>query len=174
MTKREQLDALCMDMLAHDVGDPKRIQHFLKVEAFAALIGRGERVDEHTQFIIEAVGYVHDIGIRIAEEKYGYQNGKLQQELGPDVARTILLQNGFSGEDTNRICWLIAHHHMYDAITDMDHQILIEADFLVNLYEDGLERTVAQKVYDRIFKTETGKSLFYKMFLSDRGFELSD
>ena len=62
MTQREQLDALCMDMTAHDIGDPKRIQHFMKVSAFAALIGRMEAVDEHTLFILEAVGYIHSHG----------------------------------------------------------------------------------------------------------------
>ena len=45
MDRRKQLDALCADMTAHDVGDPKRIQHFVKVSAFAALIAREEGLD---------------------------------------------------------------------------------------------------------------------------------
>jgi len=45
MTDREQLDNLCLDMITHDAGDPKRIQHFMKVAAFAVLIGRKECVD---------------------------------------------------------------------------------------------------------------------------------
>ena len=36
---KQQLDDLFMDMIAYYDGDPKRIQHFLKVHAYAKLIG---------------------------------------------------------------------------------------------------------------------------------------
>lgn len=165
MTKQEQLDALCMDMILYNAKDPKRVQHFMKVAAFAALIARGERVDAHTQFLLEAAGYVHDIGIRVAEEKYGYQNGVLQQELGPDAVRPLLLKNEFEDGDVERICWLIAHHHTYSNINGIDYQILVEADFLVNLYEDQTDKKTIENVYERIFKTKTGKLLCQQMFL---------
>ena len=35
-----------------------------------------------------------------------------------------------------RICYLIGHHHTYDKIDGTDYQILVDADFLVNLYEE--------------------------------------
>ena len=173
MTQREQLDALCLDMTAHDIGDPKRIQHFMKVSAFAALIGRMEAVDEHTLFILEAVGYIHDIGIRIAEETYGYQTGELQERLGPPAARKMLENNGFEQGDTDRICWLIAHHHSFNNIEGIDYQILVEADFLVNLMERGSDRETCLITYEKIFRTETGKKLCRLMFLEDRGFDMS-
>lgn len=165
MTKREQLDALCMDMVTYNAGDPKRVQHFMKVASFAALIGRGEEVDEHTEFILEAAGYVHDIGIRVSEEKYGYQNGTTQQELGPDAARPLLKQNGFEDGDIEQICWLIAHHHTFSGIDGTDYQILVEADFLVNFYEDNSDIRAVENAYGRIFKTKTGKKLCQSMFL---------
>ena len=40
-----QLDQLTLCMMEHDRGDPRRIQHFLKVHALARLIGRGEGLD---------------------------------------------------------------------------------------------------------------------------------
>ena len=163
--ERKKLDMLCMKMTAHDVGDPRRVQHFMKVSSFAALIGRLEGLDEHTLFVLEAAGLVHDIGIRPAEEKYGYENGQLQQELGPDAARPMLLDCGFDEAETERICYLIAHHHMYDNIDGADYQILIEADFLVNLYENHSGRDAVQHVYDTIFKTAAGKELCRLMFL---------
>ena len=46
----------------------------------------------------------------------------------------------------------------------MDYQILIEADFLVNLYEDKAGRNEIKSVYERIFKTDTGKEIFQNMF----------
>jgi len=165
---RSQLDTLCLAMTAHDAGDPKRIQHFMKVSAFAALIARGEGLTEEQVALLTAVGYVHDIGIRVAEERLGYQNGKLQEELGPEPAREMLRACGASPEETERICWLIVHHHTYREIEGIDHQILIEADLLVNLYEDGVDRAVAQTVYEKSFRTETGKTICRRMFLSER------
>lgn len=56
----EKLDALRMRMIEWERGCPKRVQHFLKVNQFAEAIGMGEHVDEHTLFILRALGYVHD------------------------------------------------------------------------------------------------------------------
>ena len=42
-----------------------------------------------------------------------------------------------------RVKYLIAHHHTYDAIDGIDYQILVEADFLVNILEDGLAKEAA-------------------------------
>ena len=51
-------------MIRHDQGDPRRIQHFLKVHSFAKYIGECEGLDKHTQLILETAALVHDIGIR--------------------------------------------------------------------------------------------------------------
>ena len=45
--------------------------------------------------ILEAAAYVHDIGIKVAEEKYGKCTGKLQEQEGPAVAREMLEKLGF-------------------------------------------------------------------------------
>ena len=81
-------------MINYDNGDPKRIQHTTKVHAYASLIGIGEGLDEDTQFILESAALVHDIGIRASEKKYGHQNGKLQEQEGPAVARALLTHIG--------------------------------------------------------------------------------
>ena len=51
------------------------------------------------------------------------------------------------------------HHHTYTNIDGMDYQILVEADFLVNLYEDSVPKAAAQNALDKIFKTQTGKTI---------------
>ena len=63
-----------------------------------------------------------------------------------------------------RICYLIGHHHTYTNMDGMDYQILVEADFLVNLYEDDANRHAIQKAYDNIFRTDTGKQIFAQMY----------
>ena len=164
---REKLDALCMDMMNHDWGDPKRIQHFLKVSSFCTLIGRAEGCSEEELVLLEAVGYVHDIGIRVAMDLYGKQTWALQEELGPEPARELLTKHGFPAEMIDRICFLVGHHHTFTNIQGRDYQILVEADFLVNLYERGVNREVIQKTYDDIFKTETGRKICEVMLLRE-------
>jgi hypothetical protein len=63
-----------------------------------------------------------------------------------------------------RICYLVGHHHTYNDIQGMDYQILVEADFLVNLYEDNIPKAGIANAYAKIFKTKTGKDLCEKMF----------
>ena len=167
---KQQFDDLFMDMIAYYDGDPKRIQHFTKVHSYARLIGIGEELDDASLFILEAAAYTHDIGIRVAEEKYGRCDGKLQEQEGPIIAQKMLSQLGFENYIVERICFLIGHHHTYDNIDGLDYQILVEADFLVNLYEDDAGNRAIDKAYKRIFKTETGKKIFRLMF----GYEEED
>ena len=136
----------------------------------ARLIGIGEELDDASLFILEAAAYTHDIGIRVAEEKYGRCDGKLQEQEGPIIAQKMLSQLGFENYIVERICFLIGHHHTYDNIDGLDYQILVEADFLVNLYEDDAGNRAIDKAYKRIFKTETGKKIFRLMF----GYEEED
>jgi len=171
---REILDRLCMEMIDHDRRDPKRIQHFMKVHAFAALIARREELDEHLTFIIEAASYMHDIGIHKAEALYGRCTGALQEELGPGEAEPILRRLGFDVEDIERICYLIGHHHTYTNIQGMDYRILIEADFLVNMYEESYKSNAVQNVYEKIFVTETGRKICRELFLDERNQEYKE
>ena len=145
--------------------DPARIQHFVKVHSFAKLIGEEEHLDEKLLYILEAAAYVHDIGIRPAEAKFGRCDGKLQEQEGPAEARKLLTDMGiFSEAQIERICWLVGHHHTYDSITGIDYQILVEADFLVNVYEDNLPADAIRKVREKIFKTSVGRALLETMF----------
>lgn len=74
---------LLQEMIQYYSGDPKRIQHFIKVHSFAKLIGEIEQLDSTTLQILEIAAIVHDIGIKVAEEKYGRCDGKLQEQEGP-------------------------------------------------------------------------------------------
>lgn len=151
-------------MIKYYTGDPKRIQHFTKVHSYSKLIGELEGVDKETQFILETAAVVHDIGIKVCEEKYGACGGKLQEQEGPEIARHMLNGLGFGQAVVNRVCYLVGHHHTYTEIDGMDYQILVEADFLVNMYEDNLSSEAVKNAYDNIFKTESGKKICKNMF----------
>ena len=156
---------LALAMIDYNNGDPKRIQHTTKVHAYASMIGRIEGLDEETLFILESAALVHDIGIRASEQKYGHQNGKLQEQEGPAVARDMLTRlGGYSERQIERICWLVGHHHTYNVCEDLDYQILIEADFLVNLYEDNESPHAIRAVRKNIFRTGSGTKMLETMF----------
>ncbi len=155
---------LSQSMIDFDKGDPKRIQHFLKVHSFAKLIGEGENLDKKTLFILESAALTHDIGIKPAEEKYGRCNGKLQEQEGPAPAREMLTALKFEEDVIDRVCFLIAHHHTYNQVDGADYQILLEADALVNLFEDGISAAAIETALDSIFRTKTGIHLCKTMF----------
>ncbi len=160
----QSLDLLTHEMIQYYKGDPKRIQHFIKVHSFARLIGVGEKLSPDEQFQLEAAALVHDIGIRPAEEKFGSCTGKLQEQEGPEPARKLLFSLGFDSAVTERICFLVAHHHTYDEVDGLDYRILLEADFLTNLYEDGASIQTVQAALKNIFRTKTGAALCRTMF----------
>lgn len=158
------INALIGNMTLYFSGDPKRIQHFIKVYEFAKLIGISEGLKMEEQEILEIAAVVHDIGIKPAEEKYGSCSGKLQEQEGHAAAENMLRKLGYGDKIIERVKFLVGHHHTYDNITEKDYQILVEADFLVNMYEDSLSAEAIKSAYDKIFKTESGKRLCETMY----------
>ena len=163
--KEKLKETLYREMMAYDAGDPARIQHFVKVHSFAQAIGKAEKLEEEIQFILECAALVHDIGIKLAEAKYGKSDGKFQEQEGPAEAEKMMRVIGFEEAVIERVSCLVGHHHTYTNIDGMDYQILVEADFLVNIYEDNLPPEAIRKVRQTIFKTASGIELLDKMFL---------
>ncbi|HIY00698.1 MAG TPA: HD domain-containing protein [Candidatus Blautia faecipullorum] len=159
-----RLNNLCKKMIGFYRGDPARIQHFLKVHSLARLIGQEEGMDEKSLYILEAAAYVHDIGIRPALEKYGRENGALQEQEGPAEAEKMMRELGFEEKVIRRVSYLTGHHHTYSNIEGLDYQILVEADFLVNYFENHTEQENIKKSVEKIFRTETGKRIAEEMF----------
>ena len=157
-------DRVFLAMIDYFAGDPRRIQHLTKVHAFAALIGREENLDSRTLFILETAACVHDIGIRPAEAKFGKCTGALQELEGPAEAEKLLTALNFDPEVVRRVCYLVGHHHTYKNIDGPDYQILVEADFLVNLYEDRENESAVRAALSRIFRTPSGSRLCRTMF----------
>ena len=153
-------------MIAYDKGDPMRIQHFMKVHDFATTIGLLTGIDSDTQFLLETAAIVHDIGIHVSEQKYGLCNGKYQEKEGPAEARKLLTEvGGYTERQIARVCYLVGHHHTYTDIDGMDYQILVEADFLVNIYEDNLSDHAIASTREKIFKTAAGLKMLDDMFI---------
>ena len=158
-------EELIMQMTEFDGANPDLIQHFLKVHEFARVIADQEAIDEATLKILDIATILHDIAIRPCQEKYGYCNGRLQEQEGPAFARELLQEfPEVTAQETERICYLIAHHHTYENVDGMDYQILLEADFLVNAYENKMDTDSIIKFRDKVFRTFTGLNLLNTMF----------
>ena len=165
VTRMIDIEKLTALAIAYDAGDAKRIQHFIKVYAYSRLLGRREGLEEQKQNVLEAAAVLHDIGIHEAERKHGSSGGHWQEMEGPAVAAPMLQQCGADERESERVQWLIAHHHTYTAGEEKDFRILLEADFLVNAYEDGMTAEQCKTAKDRVFRTETGKQYLEEMFL---------
>lgn len=165
---RKKLNALMQAMIVYDEGDPKRIQHFIKVASLAKEIASLEDYDKHVIDLVEACGYVHDIGIHHAEEKFGYCTPKLQEEYGPALAQEMMEGLGFKEDFIERVCFIVGHHHTIPAVDGDDFQVIIEADFMVNAYEDNMSQTAIINARNHFFKTKSGISLLNAMFSLDK------
>ncbi len=158
------IEEILREAVAYDSPDINRINHFLKVYAFAKMIGEGEGLSARDQYILEAAAVLHDIGIHESEKKYGSCAGNYQETEGPVIAKDMLEKSGMDHGMAERVCYLIGHHHTYGQVDGMDYQILLEADFFVNAYESKMDTAAIREVYERVFRTGTGRKLFEEMY----------
>lgn len=107
---------------------------------------------------------MHDIGIKISLEKYDSSAGPYQEKEGPPKAKELMELHGIDKKAIDRVCYLISRHHTYSNIDGMDYQILIEADFLVNIYEGNMDKDKIISIKNNIFRTKTGIEILENMF----------
>ncbi len=150
-------------MIVYFDKDIKRINHALKVLSYARIISELEQISDDEKQIIELTAVLHDIGIKEAEMKYNSSAGKYQEIEGPSIAKEILLDMGYKKSITERVCFIIGNHHSYKKIDNIDFQILIEADLLVNIFEENYnKRTI--NLLKKYFKTQSGRKLLNLMY----------
>jgi hypothetical protein len=144
--------------------DIKRISHALKVYGFAQSLIAGEGIEGDQKQVTELAAILHDIGIKEAVRKHNSSEARFQELEGPAVAREILSGNGITGELADRVCYLVGNHHSYQKIDGPDFQILVEADFLVNIHEGYIKPDAAPTVVNSYFKTKTGRELVESIY----------
>ncbi len=156
---------ITLKMIEYFENDIKRINHALKVYGFASCIARSEKLSDQEILIVEITAILHDIGIKEAEKKYNSCGGNYQEIEGPAVARQLLQETELNSEMLERICFIIGNHHSYHKIDRLDFQILVEADFLVNIFEDEMSQNSIESVRNKYFKTQTGISMIQSMYM---------
>lgn len=159
------INEITKNMMEFFKDDVHQINHALKVYGFAKTIGKLENIPENKQFALEIAAVLHDVGIPESIKKYGSGQGKYQEIEGPPIARNILTNYNLPKEITERVCHLIGNHHSYINIDDIDFQILIEADFFVNIYENNFSKDQVLSIKDKYFKTSAGRKLIDSMYI---------
>lgn len=155
---------IARQMIAYSAGNLHDIDHFLKVFALAQIIGREEKLSEQEQLTLEAAALVHDIACPLCREKYGNTNGKYQEAEGGPLAREFLRDKGLPAPVTDRVVFLVSHHHSYTAVDGPDYQILLEADYLVNAEESGYSQENIRNTLHTLFKTAAGTALLKSIY----------
>ncbi|MGF6376545.1 uncharacterized protein M2140_001622 [Clostridiales Family XIII bacterium PM5-7] len=145
-------------------GNLHDINHFIKVWTYAKTIGELEELDCETQYILEASAIIHDIACPLCREKYGNTNGKHQEEESQPLVEKFLQDCELTAEQTARIVYLVCHHHTYIKVDGLDHQILLEADYLVNADEAKYSSENMLNAEKHIFKTASGKALLNSIY----------
>lgn len=142
----------------------KRINHAKKVMAYAEELLIKEKAD---WLIVIPASILHDVGIKISEEKYSSNAGQYQEKEGPAIARKILLKTDLPKENIDEICEIIAHHHSPGIINTQNFKVLYDSDCLANLKDEIYfqDKKKLRKIIDKMFLTNAGKELAEKLYL---------
>jgi len=143
--------------------DMKRVNHALKVAQYAEEI---LKIEGGHPLVVLGAAYLHDIGIKEAEEKYGSASAEDQEKEGKAAAEDILIKLNVQRGIVNEVCDIIGHHHHPRKTETLNFQILYEADSLVNMEENGLSKdpNKLEEIVGKNFRTVTGKKLANELF----------
>lgn len=155
---------IIIKMVKYSEGNLHDIDHFLKVYTYAKTIGEKEDLNECSQFVLEAAAVLHDIACPLCREKYGSADGRMQELEGGPLSDAFLASFNLPDEIKERIKWLVSHHHTYSDISLIEHQILLEADFIVNAGESAYSREQIVAAKGSFFRTETGITLLDNIY----------
>lgn len=158
--------AATQKMIEFSKGNIHDVDHFIKVWGLARTIGELEKLDSHTQEVLELAAVVHDIACPLCRKKYGNTIGKNQERESLPLVKKFFADLPVSRADVDRISWLVAHHHTYTNVEGIDYQILLEADFLIIAGESGYTRESIAEFRQRVFRTAAGTQLLDSMYLS--------
>jgi len=150
---------LLFHALCYEQGHERRTQHILKVYALTKLLGEVEELDAEQRQILQAAAILHDIPIRYCKEHYsGDACQQNQQQEAPHLVRGFLEQAGYCPGSIAHVLELVLHHHDYGSPRGRLLQLLIEADLIVNCYENRPDAE-QEKMICSLFETACGKQL---------------
>ncbi len=162
-------DRVAVEMKRYFGHDFKRIGHASKVARYAEQLVKEEKGD---MAVVLIASYLHDIGIKEAERKYGSNEARYQEQEGPPAARDILTRLGATTELIDEVCDIIGHHHHPRNEETINFKILYDADLIVNLEEkhkdSPLHPEKLSNIITKSFLTGSGGKLAQKILAAGR------
>lgn len=128
------------------------------------MIGLGEKISDETLQILEIAAIGHDIDIRPAIAKHGSGSANTRNWKAPPAAGPLLESLGYPQRIIETAGYVVGRHHSYKNVDGLDYQILVEVDFLVNLFENKMSEDAILSTVNKIFRTETGREYCRLMF----------
>lgn len=160
-------DRVAVEMKRYFGSDFKRIGHAAKVARYAEKLAPQEKGDPA---VVLSAAYLHDIGIKNAEEKHNSSAARYQHEEGPPVARDILERLNAKPEMIDEVCDIVGHHHNPRPDETANFKIVCDADLIVNLEDkkasESLRRETIKKMIETRFLTKSGAELAEEMLLN--------
>jgi HD superfamily phosphodiesterase len=157
-------NTLLKELLDYFGDDTKRIKHARKVLSFAEELLQHEPADWR---IVIPASILHDVGIKVAEKKYGSAAGHYQEKEGPEVARMILIKTELDNNEIDEICQIIAHHHSPGKVNTHNFKVLYDADWLVNFKDEIAveDKNKLKELIAKVFLTPTGRVIAERLYL---------
>jgi len=144
----------------------RRIEHALRVAQQAEELLKHGQADHA---VVLAAAYLHDIGIRQAEALYQSADPRYQHELGPPVARKILLDLGADARLIEEVCDIIGHHHSPGPQETQNFKVLYDADLLAYLEEESPDPDRLTAIVRDSFLTDCGRARARWLFDPEKG-----
>lgn len=150
---------LLYSVLCYEEGHCRRMQHILKVYALAKLFGEQEKISVEDQQILQAAAILHDVAIKYCKEHYNGDASQNNQKQVVSILVTRFLESAnYLPSYVPKIIELVNCHHDYDKPKNKLLQLLMEADLIVNCYENRPDYKKAEYI-KKIFQTDGGKEL---------------
>lgn len=144
----QSINNVALQMKKRLHGDERRVTHFVRVYTLAKTIGELEKLPKADQTTLELSAIVSTIP---AEDRV-------------TAVKEMLLSSGFDDATAMRVCYIVEHRRDYEHISGLDHQILIEAEYIVRFKERSTPESEILRVAEERFITNYGKAFLKKAF----------
>lgn len=150
---------LLQEMIKYYTKEPAVVRHILKAHSLSILISDLEGMNEDDQQIIGAASILHEMALDSSQA----EEDPLAAPV-PDMARAILAKLGYDPQLADRICFLASNKWQAADSDDPMLQILLESCRLAEFHDSPVTNEIIRELYNRDFRTSTGKALCQTMF----------
>jgi len=159
-------ERVAIEMKKYFKKDFKRIGHAGRVARYAEKLGKAEGGN---LAVILPAAYLHDIGIKEAEQKTQGEADKYHGQLGEPIAKEILTKLGAKEGLVNEVCDIVARHQQPGDQENLHFKVVYDADLIVNIEEKIKDQNVTtewvEKIINHSFLTDSGRVLAREVLL---------